>query len=303
MTDPIAWKNGSRLRFCDLQLPVWDLGVVAGASITEMARTYRHRPFRLENHVSRLVESCDEIGFALPFPTGEILEATESIVKTNCGLIEKSDDLGIVIFVTAGGNPTYLGTRDVPAPSVVIHTFRLPLELWRPSAEDGVRLTIPSVKQIPEDSLPVHRKTRNRLHWWIADRQAAKVERGSRALLLDHAGHLTETSTSCFYGVIDGRIVTARSGVLDSMSCRLVEELADSLQIPFSHTDIRTDDIPKMTEAFVSSTPVGIFHVASIDGKTIGDGVPGPVCRQLREAWAKVTELNPTNQILAAAPE
>ena len=181
MSEPIAWKNGQQTTFAKLNLPVWDLGVVAGASITEMARTYRHQPFRLADHIGRLTISCEKLGFVLPYSNVELLTAAREVVAANCQQIAETDDLGVVMFVTAGGNPTYLGAGDVPGPNVVIHTFRLPLELWAASARDGVRLTIPSIRQIPESSLPVQWKVRNRLHWWLADRQAGESESGSRA--------------------------------------------------------------------------------------------------------------------------
>jgi hypothetical protein len=40
MNAPIAWINGALCPFTQAAVPVWDLGVVAGASVTEMARTF-----------------------------------------------------------------------------------------------------------------------------------------------------------------------------------------------------------------------------------------------------------------------
>lgn len=298
MDEPLAWINGQELPFSQLALPVWDLGVVAGASITEMARTFRHQPFQLARHLRRLQASCAQLGFETSFDVRDIAVAAERLVLKNIALIGENDDLGIVAFVTAGANRTYLGTENLLEGTTVVHTFRLPLELWRSAASDGVRLTIPERRQIPECSLPVNHKTRNRLHWWLADKEADAAESGSRALLLDSSGLITETSTACFFAVIDGTIVTPSSQVLDSMSRRMVQEAAADCGLRFEQRDICAEDISAMEEAFLSSTPSGLLRVRSIDRRVIGTAGGRTVMPDLLTYWEKVTGLNPLRQIL-----
>ncbi len=298
MNEPLAWINGRETPFSQLSLPVWDLGVVAGASVTEMARTFRHRPFRLLQHLQRLETSCAELGFKTPFSVRDMADAAERLVQENSALIDVHDDLGIVAFVTAGANPTYLGTENLPGGATVVHTFRLPLELWRSAAEDGVRLTIPERRQISENSQPVSHKTRNRLHWWLAEKEADAVEAGSRALLLDSSGLITETSAACFFAVINGTIVTPRSHVLNSMSRRIVEEAAADCGFSFEHRDIAADEVSAMEEAFLSSTPSGLLRVRSIDRYPIGTKDTRSVMPDLLAYWKKVAGLNPLHQIL-----
>ncbi len=298
MDEPLAWINGRETPFSQLALPVWDLGVVAGASVTEMARTFRHQSFRLLQHLQRLETSCAELGFKTPLSVPDLAAAAERLVQKNSELIDAHDDLGIVAFVTAGANRTYLGTDDLPGGTTVVHTFRLPLELWRSAAEDGVRLTIPKRRQISESSQPVSHKTRNRLHWWLADGEADAVESGSRALLLDSSGLITETSAACFFAVINGTIVTPRSQVLNSMSRRIVEEAAADCGLSFEHRDVSADEISAMEEAFLSSTPSGILRVRSIDRRPIGTEDTRSVIPDLLAYWEKVAGLNPLKQIL-----
>ena len=298
MTDSTAWLNGSTLPFRQLQIPVWDLGVVAGASISEMARTYLHKPFRMAEHVERLVQSCNELGFDLPYDSEQLITAAEDLVVCNSADIGSDEDLGIVWFVTAGANATYLGAETLPGPSVGIHTFRLPFELWAKAADQGVALRVPAIRQMSASTLPIHRKLRNRLHWWLADRQANEIEAGARAILVDEDGHLTETSTSAFYAVIDGGIVTPKNNVLNSMSRRMVEAAANDLQIPFEAANLSLDDVNSFDHAFLSSTPSGLMPV-----RTLGEHV-FPTCDlidRLLVWWKKETGINPRDQIRAGA--
>ena len=299
MPEPLAWINGLLQPFSQTGLPVWDLGVVAGAAVTEMARTYQHRPFRLDEHIGRLTNSLCALGFPQAWTSEQLAEAAQEIVRHNAELISEKQDLGIVLFSTAGSNATYLAGLSNQT-TTVIHTFVLPFQMWRSGLLHGVRLRIPGIRQIPNDCFPVEHKVRNRLHWWLADQQAAKLEPGSKALLLDHAGFITETSTSCFYLVNDGKISTPDRGVLRSLSSEIVEELASVLQIPFCRRQISVEELSTADEAFLSSTPVGLLPVSHINGRPFQFSQPNSVFTRLIEKWETLTGVNPARQILDA---
>lgn len=294
----MAWHNGDFVPYDTLSLHVSELAVVAGASVTEMARTFAHTPFRLAEHVARLQASCAELGFPQPWEAAELVSAATQVVQQNVAHLAESDDLGIVLFATAGTNRTYFGEGELPPANVIIHTFRLPLEIWKAAATAGVSLVIPPRRQLPQDSFPVHRKVRNRLHWWLADREAAAIRKGSRALLVDETEHLTETSNACFYGVFARTIVTPTGSVLDSMSRRIVAEAAGDLGYEFVQRPVARTEIERMTAAFVSSTPFGVLPVCAIDDVRLPltDVVP-----QLAACWERLTGRNPREQLLSAS--
>jgi len=299
---PLAWINGKQLPFSQAAVPVWDLGVVAGATVSEMARTYRHTPFRVDHHLNRMMTSCQELGFDCPYSAEELKAAAVDLIQVNSDGLSKSDDLGVVWFATAGINPTY-SPHAVGAPSTVcVHTFRIPFALWQPTIEYGVELTIPQAHQLPADSFPTQHKTRNRLHWWLADREAAALRSGSRALLTDCDGHFTETSAACFYAVIDGTVLTARNGVLRSTTRDFVQELCERCSIPFQITDIPAGDVSQFAESFLSSTPCGLLPVSSIDDHTFAPHV-GPVLDRLYQEWKAVTGIDTRHQIRSASNE
>ncbi|MEZ6039730.1 MAG: aminotransferase class IV [Planctomycetaceae bacterium] len=307
MNNPIAWMNGQLLPFEQTSLPVWDLGVVAGASITEMARTFAHRPFRLEQHLQRLIRSCSALGLHLPYENQQLQDLASRVLEHNTRLIHRQSDLGIVVFVTAGTNATYLASAGDSVSrqgTVAIHTFELPFSMWQSAIQEGLRLRIPSRRQLPSDSFPVEHKVRNRLHWILADRDADAAEPGAKALLLNRDGYITETSTACFYGVINGVIVTSDRDVLHSMSCQVVQELARDLDIPFARRPLQLDDIPKFSEAFVSSTPCCLLPVHQINGRQVGESPASAskVFRALMKSWSEMAGVEIEHQILNAGP-
>ncbi|MEP3478539.1 MAG: aminotransferase class IV [Fuerstiella sp.] len=298
MTPAAAWMNGEFIDYQTMAVPVWDLGVVAGASMTEMARTYQHRPCRLELHVDRLVSSCEQLKFDLPYSGRELLTAANELVVRNSASLLAESDLGVVIFATAGANPTYLGDQPLPAATVGIHTFELPFHLWKNSATHGTRLVTTPIRQHDQQNLPVHLKIRNRLHWWLADQQAQEIQPGSKALLLDSEDRITETSTSAFYAVIDDTIVTPRANVLESLSRQMVSEAAAAAGFAFQCRDLRIDDLRAASECFGSSTPVGILPIASVNVQQFPVAAATSVIPQLLDYWQAQTGVNPREQLL-----
>jgi len=293
----VAWVNGRLVPWSEAAVPVWDLGVVAGAAVTEAGRTYGHRFLWSGMHIQRLCQSLKTLEFPMPWSEADLESAAAAVISQNVTVCPAGADLGVVLSSSAGANATYLGRRCDDT-TTVVHTYPLPFSLWRPGFQYGVRLQVPSIRQIPAECFPVGLKVRNRLHWWLADQEADRLEPGSRALLLDHHDHITETSTACVYLVIDGRILTPAENVLQSLSAVIVERLAGALQIPFERCDITMDQLSMADEVFLSSSPSCLLPVATVNGQACGQELPGPIFRKLLEAWGQLVSVNLESQML-----
>jgi branched-chain amino acid aminotransferase len=220
-------------------------------------------------------------------------------------LIAGDDDLGLTIFVTAGLNATYLGGRFPDAcggPTVGVHTWLLPFELWAERLRTGQHLVTPSVRQLAAETLDPRIKSRSRLHWHLADRQAQAIDPDASALLLNADGCVTETATANFFIVQDSAVLTPRVGTtLAGVSQAVVRELAAERGIDFRETDIRPEQVPAAAEAFTSSTPYCLMPVSRFNGQPIGDGRPGKVSSELVAAWSAAVGVDIVGQILRAA--
>ena len=140
MTAPIAYLNGRFVPIDEAQLHVFDLGIVGGTSVTEMLRTFRHIPFRLDDHLDRLAESLQRVEIDPGLSWSELREISEQVVSTNAKLIPAHHDLGLIVFVTAGLNATYVGRGLAGWLTVCVHTFPLPFELWAENYDVGLHL-------------------------------------------------------------------------------------------------------------------------------------------------------------------
>ncbi len=306
MTTPIAYLNGEFVPVSEAKLHVFDLGIVGGVSITEMARTFRHVPFRLDQHLERLTRSLNGVGFEPGLTTGELRAICEQVVTENAELIPHHHDLGLIVFVTAGLNTTYVGRNAAPKASqstVCVHTFPLPFELWAEMYDSGMHLVTVPTRSIPDDVIDPRIKHRSRLHWHLAAREAEQVDPGAMAILADGDGHLTESATGNLCAVDGATIITPAAHVLDGISREYVAELSASLGIGFVHAAVTAEDLSLADEAFLTSTPHCLLPVTRFNHAPIGSGRPGPVFRQLIDAWSNAVGVDIIEQMRHGAAD
>jgi len=123
---------------------------------------------------------------------------------------------------------------------------------------------------------------------WMHEREkieASLPEGIYTALLLDEAGNVLEGVTSNFYAILDGMLFTADEGVLPGISQQIVLEVAPDV-LHVRREPIHISDVPRVTEAFITSASRGIVPVVEIDGLTLGKGKPGAITWRLRERYA-----------------
>ncbi len=300
MTEPIAYLNGHFVPISKAALSVFDLGIVAGASVTEMTRTFRHVPFRLSEHLDRLEQSLKLVNIDPRLSRDELVSICERVVSDNQRFIPSDHDLGLIVFVTAGQNLTYLGLSELSrarTPSVCVHSFPLPFELWAERYETGLHLVTTSIGSLPDDVIDSRIKHRSRMHWHLADIQAKKVDASAMAVLIDQDGFLTETATGNICVVEGTTIVTPSQHVLHGISRDVVADLATSLGLTFATSRVKPDELARASEAFLTSTPHCMLPVTRFDNRPIGQGVPGPVFQQLITAWSKLVGLDIVGQM------
>lgn len=284
---PLAYFNGRFLAADQAAVPLWDRGVVQGATVTEMIRTFRGVPFRLAEHLNRLRNSLSYLGVSLAESDDTLSDIVTQLVASNRS--PDSVDLGIVIFATPGAIPMYAGDiLHSSSPTACVHTFPLPVACWASRYSCGQSLIVPSIRQVSREILKPQVKYRSRLHWYLADREAQQVDPAAVALLQDEHGHLTETNSGNFLIVSHGKILTPRScDTLSGISQAFVQELANKLSIPYEATDITLQQALAADEAFTTSTSYCLWPVTRINQQSIGTGVPGPITQALLQAWSR----------------
>src|SRR5262245_33262924 len=103
----LAYLNGRFLPAEEARLAVYDAGVVQGATVSELTRTFQLLPFRLDHHLARLFRSLEYAGIDAGISPEELKSIAAHLIEHNGRTLPAGDDLGIIHFVTAGEYSTY----------------------------------------------------------------------------------------------------------------------------------------------------------------------------------------------------
>jgi branched-subunit amino acid aminotransferase/4-amino-4-deoxychorismate lyase len=88
------------------------------------------------------------------------------------------------------------------------------------------------------------------------------------------------------------------TAILQGVSRGTVFDLAEQLDLPVSEEGLQPYDMYSADEAFFASTSYCVLPVTRVDGRTIGDGKPGPVVNQLLAAWSESVGVDIVGQAL-----
>jgi branched-chain amino acid aminotransferase len=106
-------------------------------------------------------------------------------------------------------------------------------------------------------------------------------------ILVDAEDNVVEGPGFNIFAVAYGTISTPDRGVLEGITRKTIIELAAEHDIQLAVRPVPADELRQADEVFLSSTAGGVIPVTTVDGEAVGNGEPGPLTRQLREAyWA-----------------
>jgi branched-subunit amino acid aminotransferase/4-amino-4-deoxychorismate lyase len=294
MSEPLAFLDGRFLPFSQAKLPVTDGGFLQGVTVAEQLRTFNGQLFRLTQHLSRLRRSLDIIQVELPVAWEDLADIAEELIARNFPLLKAGDDLGLTIFVTPGTYATYRKPGEAARPLLCVHTAPVAFDQFYTKYTQGDALWVTPVQQVPAECWPPELKCRSRMHYFLADQAARKLEAGARALLLDADGFVTESSTANLvaYRRDEGLLSPPKEHILPGISVAVLQELAAELGIPFQHRPLRVADLATADELLLTSTSPCVWPVLRLNGQPIGAGQPGPIGQQLLAAWSRLVGID-----------
>ena len=275
-----AYVNGKITPAEKAVVSVFDRGLVLGDGLFETVRALRGIPQFFPLHYHRLSKSAKRLRIRL-----EIDEANmRKLVRTLCRK-SRLEDAVVRITLTRG---RYLGglaiDKAIP-PSIMVTVAPvsgLPTKLY----ENGVKVAISTINKAAASGLDSAIKSTNYLANIFAKAQADR--KGCyEAILLGPHGEIAELSTSSFFCVAGGEVLTPPidTGILPGITRQVLLRILRREGIPHREAALFPAEITKMSEAFLCSSVRGPLAIRSIEGKKIGNGKVGPIYRRLRELY------------------
>jgi branched-chain amino acid aminotransferase len=252
-------------------IPVDDLAVLRGIGICDIMRTFHGKPYFLDEHIERLMESGEKIGLALPWTRSDIKQIVVDTLGKNPGL----EEVNIRIVITGGSSPDFMTPSGRPRLIVMITPINKLPEKWytrgvkvitlvqeRPLAGAKVTAYIPAAMALNQA------------------RAAGAVE----VIYIDRNHNALEGTTSNLFAFFNNTLVTPPAdGILKGITRKVILSLAQD-RFDISETPLPLETLLTADEVFITGTNKGVVPVVTIDDTPIGDGRPGPNTRVLMTA-------------------
>ncbi len=273
--------NGELLPRTEAKVSVFDSGFMLGDGIWEALRLYHGKFAFLEEHIDRLFEGAKALDLDIGMTKDEIEAALYRTVEEN-GM---HDGVHARIMITRGPKKTpFQDPRlSVYGPTVVIIA-----EHKEPSqgpVEKGISLFTVHVHRGPPDVQDPRLNSHSKLNCIIAMIQACKAG-ADEGLMLDPHGFVSTCNSTNFFIVRKGEVWTSTGDYcMNGITRGKVIELCRENDIPILEKNFSLYDVYGADESFVTGTFGAQVPVVSVDGRQIGDGVPGPMFARIRKLY------------------
>lgn len=282
----LIYVNGALVPRAEAKVSVFDAGFMLGDGVWEGLRLHNGHFAFLAEHLDRLFEGARAIDLDLGMDQAALAAALQRTALAN-GM---SSGVHVRLMVTRGPKQTPFQDPRLSlfGPTVVIipeHKVANPEAFAR-----GIRLFTAHVHRGPPDVQDPKLNSHSKLNCILAMIQAIKAG-CDEALMLDPHGFVATCNSTNFFIVRKGEVWTSSGDYcLNGITRGKVIALCRTHDIPVYEKNFSLTDVYGANEAFVTGTFGGLTPVVEVDGRTIGDGGPGPETRSLRELYAQLIE-------------
>lgn len=280
--DMEIWIDGEFVPGREAGVSVFDHGLLYGDGVFEGIRAYEGRVFKLQEHVDRLYRSAKVIDLSIPMERGELTETVLEACRRNgvhSGYIR--------LVVTRGIGDLGLDPDKCSDPTVFV--IAADIELYPEEFyEQGLELvTVPTRRNLSE-ALNPRIKSLNYLNNIMAKMEAKRAG-APEGIMLNQEGYVVEcTGDNLFIVEQNGDVIRTTPpymGALEGITREALLDLARQHGHEVREEPLNRYDLYVAEECFVTGTAAEALPVIRIDGRELGDGTPGPVVKELIQAF------------------
>jgi D-alanine transaminase len=272
----IAYVNGRFVPHAQAMVHVEDRGYQLADAVYEVWSLFDGRLADAEGHFVRLERSLSELRIAMPMSRKALTLVLRETIRRNRvreGLVYLQVSRGVAVRDHAFPKP------ETP-PSVVVTVSRVDRAATEARAARGV-----AVVTAPENRWGrCDIKTVGLLPNALA-KQKARAEGAAEAWFVDELGFVTEGASSNAW-IVDGdgvlRTRDTNANILRGVTRLSLIDLAREAGLAVEERPFTPEEALAAREAFITGAGTLVLPVVAVDGRPVGDGVPGPVAMRLR---------------------
>ncbi|ANK72241.1 MULTISPECIES: D-amino-acid transaminase [Ensifer] len=280
----IAYVNGAYVPHADAGVHIEDRGYQFADGVYEVCEVRHGYIVDLTRHLDRLGRSLSGLRIDWPMTRAALVHVIREVIRRNRvrnGLFYMQVTRGVArrdhVFPVAETRPSIVVTaKRTDAAAIArkathgIAAITVPENRWD-------RVDIKSVGLLPN----------------VLARQKAKEEGAQEAIFVDADGTVKEgAATNVWIVDRDGNLRTrpAEHGILKGITRTTLMDVAVPLGLKIEERAFSVDEMLAAREVFITAATSICFPVVSIDGKPIGNGHPGSIAQNIREAFFGVAE-------------
>jgi D-alanine transaminase len=277
----VAYVNGRYVPHPQAGVHIEDRALQLGDGIYEVTAVVSGLSIDEEGHLDRMERSLRELRMDMPMGRGALKLVMREMIRRN-----RVKDGLLYMQVTRGAvRRDHPIPENPPRPTLIMTARSQAPESNSKKYQDGIGvLTQPDQRWARRDI-----KTVQLLPNLLAKTEARK-QGAYEAWLVDGEGFVTEGASTNAWIVDDkGQVITRQlsNDILSGVTRRVILAAAAEAQQPVIERKFTVEEALNAKEAFISSATGAAVPVVRIDGKTVGDGKPGPLTRRIHELYAR----------------
>lgn len=269
----VLWNN-RLVKDGDIHLSKEDRGYQFGDGIYEVIRVYDGNMFTAQEHINRFYNSADKIKLVVPFTKDVFHKMLYNLIEAN-----EVTTGQVYVQITRGSSPRqHQFPTDVVEPVLTAYTK----EVERPVSQMANGVSAKTVEDVRWLRCDI--KSLNLLGNVMAKQEAH--EAGCFEALLHRGDSITEGSSSNMYGINDGVLYThpVTNLILNGITRSVILDCCKEIGLPVVEESMSLTTLFSNEEFFMSSTTAEIMQIIMIDGKKVGNGMPGIWTKKLQTA-------------------
>ncbi|MFG2598032.1 aminotransferase class IV [Streptomyces sp. NPDC048462] len=278
----VMWFNGSCVPWEEARVHVWDELALRGANVFEGVTAFwdaaqdRHLVLAGEQHLDRLYGSARIADIPVPESRDVVRAALAEVAALHPG----TDVYLRPAFYAAQG-------RSILSPGSAGGMYIGGFE-YAPTTPPVVRAVVSGRRRFGGPIGPQAKSGGSYLDFRVFERE--RIERDAEhILILNDRGHVAEADGAAILLVRDGQVLvpSADTGVLDSITKRIVLDLARELGFTVTERGVLRDELYE-AQVLLAGTLLGVRPVGTTDGVAPPDPRATACARELADAYGRL---------------
>lgn len=274
-----AYVNGRYVPRREACVSIEDRGYQFADGVYEVCEVRDGRLVDEAAHIARLQRSLQELRIAMPMPLSALGLVMRETLRRN-----RIRDGIVYVQITRGvARRDHAFPAPPVAPSIVVTANRLdPARLEAMAAEGVAVVTMPDIRWGRADIKSIALLPN------VLAKQAAREQGAREAWLVDKDGFVTEgASSNAWIVTAEDKLVTRKAdrAILPGITRGVVLAEIAARKLVLEERPFTVSEARQAREAFLTSASQLVMPVVRIDGEKVGDGLPGPLSRVLRQEF------------------